>query len=981
MTYRVDVALNPGQTDGRAPHLLSQIADLGITGVEGVEIQALYFLRGERLDDASVARLVVTLLLDPVIEQASWHRAEGSSVGTGAGNAGAGFRVEVAWLPGVTDSAAENLREATRRIGIALEEAATGTVYRFVGCPPEQERIRIAERLLANPVVQRYAIDTPVPAPFLTTPPAPRGVETVPLCELDDPGLEALSRERRLALDQDEMAVIRAHFRRLGREPTDLELEMLAQTWSEHCVHKTFRATIELCENGGAPQEIKSLLATYIRGATEAVNKPWVRSAFVDNAGIVAFDDAYDLAFKVETHNHPSALEPFGGANTGVGGVVRDVIGVSARPIATTDVLCFGPLDSSFDQLPEGVTHPRRIAAGVIAGIEDYGNKMGIPTVNGAILYRPGYTANPLVFCGCLGILPRGSHPRAPQVDDLVVLLGGRTGRDGLRGATFSSMEMDTETSQIAGSAVQIGHPINEKKTLEAILLARDQRLYTAITDCGAGGLSSAVGEMAEVLGAEVQLERVPLKYPGLAPWEIWLSEAQERMVLAVPGQSWPTLDEICRGLDVEATVLGRFTGDGRIHVHYAEQTVGEIETEFLHHGLARRRMVAVWDSPLPEDEPAAPAGDLGAVLLDLLASPDIRSKEDVVRQYDHEVQGGTVVKPFVGATGHGPGDAVVLSPLDCARSDTEYTGPGVALAVGINPSYGAIDPYAMAWAAVDEAMRNLVAVGANPDRVALLDNFCWGNPSLPDRLGALARCARGCHDAAIAFGAPFVSGKDSLNNEYTGEDGAKHAIPGTILISALGVVDDLRRTVTMDLKNAGDLIYVIGITDDELGGSAFLAQQGRRGNRAPAPRPHGLALCRGLHQAIQLELIRACHDCSEGGLAVALAEMAVAGGLGLDATLASAPHTAAAAPDHVIAFAESLSRFVVEVAPDKGERFEDLMAARQVELGRSQPLWARIGTVSAQPRMRLSGSAGEPIIDIAVLALERAFCGVEPVT
>ena len=336
-------------------------------------------------------------------------------------------------------------------------------------------------------------------------------------------------------------------------------------------------------------------MKTYIRAATEKVNKPWVRSAFVDNAGIVQFDDQYDLAFKVETHNHPSALEPFGGANTGVGGVVRDVIGVSARPIANTDVLCFGPQDLPFEALPAGVLHPRRIASGVIAGIEDYGNKMGIPTVNGAFFYDPGYTANPLVFCGCLGILPHGSHRTTPQAGDLAVVLGGRTGRDGLRGATFSSMEMDHQTGEIAGSAVQIGHPIHEKQVLEAVLLARDEQLYTAITDCGAGGLSSAVGEMGKDLGATVHLERVPLKYPGLRPWEIWLSEAQERMVLAVPPDNWPRLQALCADLDVEATALGTFTGDGRLRIYYGEQLVGNLDAEFLHDGIPRRYLKAEW--------------------------------------------------------------------------------------------------------------------------------------------------------------------------------------------------------------------------------------------------------------------------------------------------------------------------------------------------------------------------------------------------
>ncbi|MFQ5421948.1 MAG: AIR synthase-related protein, partial [Anaerolineae bacterium] len=580
--------------------------------------------------------------------------------------------------------------------------------------------------------------------------------------------------------------------------------------------------------------------------------------------------------FKVETHNHPSALEPFGGANTGVGGVVRDVLGVSARPIANTDVLCFGPPDLPAGQLPEGVLHPARVADGVVAGIEDYGNKMGIPTVNGAMVYHSDYTANPLVYCGCLGILPRDSHPTEPQVDDLIVAIGGRTGRDGLRGATFSSMEMDVETGEIAGTAVQIGHPIMEKQALEVILRARDEQLYTAVTDCGAGGFSSAVGEMAEKLGARVQLQAVKLKYPGLRPWEIWLSEAQERMVLAVPPHNWPRLQAICAGQTVEATQLGVFTGDGRLHISYGDQLVGDLAMDFLHDGLPPRRLKAHWSGGATEQRGRGAGGHSphlptspSQMLLALLRHPDIRSKEDVIRRYDHEVQGGTAVKPLTGQHNHGPSDAAVLVPQNCQWSMVNRQLPmkGVALANGIRPNYTTLDPYRMAWAAVDEAFRNVTAVGADPDQVSLLDNFCWGNPNLPDRLGELVRCAQGCYDAAVAYNAPFISGKDSLNNEYTGGDGRKHAIPGTLLISALGIVPDINQTVTMDWKQAGNHLYIIGDTWAELGGSHF--QQGGgavqpQHNAAPRPVPNVLDRMRALHQAIRAGLVQACHDLSE---------------------------------------------------------------------------------------------------------------------
>ena len=576
---------------------------------------------------------------------------------------------------------------------------------------------------------------------------------------------------------------------------------------------------------------------------------------------------------------------------------------------------------------------------------------MGIPTVNGAVLYDPGYTANPLVFCGCLGVLPTGSHPTQPQVGDRIVVLGGRTGRDGLRGATFSSMESDHTTSELSGSAVQIGHPIHEKQVLEVIMVARNEGLYNAITDCGAGGLSSSVGEMAEELGAVVHLDRVPLKYPGLAPWEIWLSEAQERMVIAVPPNHVPRVREIASGLDVEMTVLGEFTGDGWLRILYDGSAVGEIDCEFLHNGLPRLRLQAEW-TPL---SPAAPTNvvlaDPAVALLEMLADPNIRSKEHIVRRYDHEVQGGTVAKPFTGPEQLGPMDAAVVAPLPVHRRGG--TVPGAALAVGVNPAYGQIDPYRMAWAAVDEAVRNVVAVGADPSRVSILDNFSWGNPRLPDRLGALVRCTQGCYDAAIAYGTPFISGKDSLNNEYTGADGRKHTIPGTLVISAVGIVPDVTRTVSTDLKRPGNAVYLLGVTGDHLGGSALAAQAGDVGGNAPAPVPDAIELYHSLHRAIGMGLVAACHDVSEGGIAVAAAEMAIGGGRGIEIELRAVPITGSL-DDATVAFSESLGRLIVEVTPDNQAAFESELGAHSA---------VRVGSVRSDGTVRLVGRDGSPFV------------------
>ncbi len=967
MEYRIEVFWRADLPDGRAVDLLHQVAHLGLTAVHEVTVSDLYFLRGD-LAPVELERVAEELLADPVVEAYRWGPAN-EPLGQ------AGLVVEVGYHPGVTDPVADNLLRRAHLLGIrSLEATSTGTRYTFSGDLSAADLQRVAGELLCNDVVQSYALG-PLRPSFVPRAEPRAEVEVIPLRDAGDEELARMSVERVLFLSLPEMCTIRDEFRRLGRDPTDVELETLAQTWSEHCQHKTFKATIEYTCRGGLPrctpegvipsvpeETIDGLLRSYIRAATDRLARPWVRSAFVDNAGIVDFDDDWEVSFKVETHNHPSALEPFGGANTGVGGVIRDVIGVSARPIANTDVLCFGPADLPAGELPGGSLHPRRIARGVIAGVEDYGNKMGIPTVSGAILYDRGYTANPLVYCGCVGIAPKGCHRRDPQPGDLCVALGGRTGRDGLHGATFSSAELTHETGQTVGSVVQIGDPITEKAVLEAVMQARDEGLYTAITDCGAGGFASAAGETGREVGVEVELQGVPLKYPGLKPWEIWLSEAQERMVLAVPPENLSRLGHICSGLDVEVTVIGRFTGDGRLRVHYGGRVVADLDMGFLHDGWTRQTMRAQWVAPvLPEPE-IAPRAGLTQVLLDMLAHADIASKEAVIRRYDHEVQGATWIKPLVGPAGDGPGDAAVLRPL-CTDG-----WRGLALGVGICPHYGRVDPYAMAWAAVDEALRNVTCVGADPDRVALLDNFCWGNPALPDRLGALVRAAQGCHDAALAYGAPFISGKDSLNNEYVDPQGDKVAIPPTLLISSLGIVPDVRNAVTMDLKRAGDLLYIAGETRAELGASLYHRLHGAPGSAVPTPVPGAIETMRALHRAMQAGLVRACHDLSEGGLGVGAAEMALAGRLGLELDLAPLPRADLVTRDDVALFAESNARFLVEVAPGDAAAFEEALGERH---------WACLGRVVEEAGLLVRGLQGSVVVDCALADLVRAWQGI----
>ncbi|NTV63178.1 MAG: phosphoribosylformylglycinamidine synthase subunit PurL, partial [Oscillochloris sp.] len=838
----------------------------------------------------------------------------------------------------------------------------------------------------------------------LVAPPTPASpvIARVPLRQADDEELLRISRAGVLALDLSEMRAVRDYFAQLGRDPSDGELETIAQTWSEHCSHKTFKAKVRyrVIENdelrivkADEPDsdlypayhllqrnvDIDSLIKTFLIAATDRVIRgdpdqaqcsmlnaqcsipgdSWVLSAFVDNAGIIAFGEAHEVSFKVETHNHPSALEPFGGANTGVGGVIRDVLGVSAQPIANTDILCFGP---PAGDAPAGVLAPQRIASGVVAGVRDYGNKLGIPTVNGAVLFDPGYTANPLVYCGTLGIAPRGANPHHIRPGDTVVVLGGRTGRDGIHGATFSSIELTHSTAAEVGSAVQIGDPITEKKLLDVLLQARDRRLYSGITDCGAGGLSSAVGEIGAETGVAVDLEQVPLKYPGLQPWEVWLSEAQERMVLAVPSANLAEFLALCAGEDVEACAIGHFSDDKHLRVSHAGQTLVDIDMAFLHDGRPQRVLEAIWEGEGSADHdvplPVAPE----ELLLRLLAHPNIASKERIIRSYDHEVGGGTVVKPLVGAQCDGPGDAAVIQPL---ASSLE----GLALGCGLNPRYGQIDPYWMTLAAVDEALRNVVAVGGDPGRTAILDNFCWGDPKQPDRMAGLVRAAAGCYDAAVAFGTPFISGKDSLNNEYRDAAGQRVAIPPTLLISALARVPDVRRCVTMDLKAAGNQLYLVGATRDELAGSHLEAVGA---SSAPSDLPRvNLAAARDtfarLHAAISAGAVRACHDLSEGGLAVAAAEMAIAGRLGIDLDLAP---IGGALSQLARLFSESPSRFLVEVAPAQAPAFEAQLAGT--------PL-AYLGQVTAEPLVRLREGA-ETVIALGIAELKAAWqSGLDP--
>ena len=939
---------------------MAAAAELGVVGLRGCRRWTVYHLDGH-LTGNDIERLCREVLVDPVTD----HAVVGPP-------AAAPHVVEVAPVAGVTDPAARELERAAATLGLGPLRAATARRYELSGDLDDADVTVLTRRLLANPTIERSGRGELAPA-FSPVASAGLAVAAVRLAGLSDDELADLSRRRLLSLDTGEMRAIQAHFASMGRDPTDAELETLAQTWSEHCAHKTFKARIRLTHTrAGGQTEVSDhdgLLAA-LRRATDELDVAWLRSVFVDNAGIIAFDDRLDLAVKVETHNHPSALEPFGGANTGVGGVVRDILGVSARPIACTDVLCFGPADLDDDDLPAGVLHPRRIRDGVVAGIGDYGNKLGLPTVNGAVIYDRGYVANPLVFCGAVGLLPSGSHPTEPRPGDRIVVIGGRTGRDGIHGATFSSAGLDAAVAERAGSAVQIGDPITEKGCIEVVERARDIGLYNAITDCGAGGLSSAVGEMGADLGAVVDLAEAPLKYPGLQPWEIWVSEAQERMVLAVPGPNVQRLQRLCDEWNVEMSDIGSFSSDRRLVVRHGHLEVIDLPMSLLHDGLPRRNTVATHRDPaVSAGRPGALDGiDPAELLLGLLSHPNVCSREPLVRTYDHEVQGGTVVRPLVGPGADGPGDAAVLKPLGTWSHDM-----AVALAVGIAPRLTALDPWAMALHAIDEAFRNLVAVGADPGRVALLDNFCWGDPGLPDRLGSLVRAVQGCVEGARRYRAPFVSGKDSLYNEFEGV-----AVPGTLLISAVGVVADLNRAVTSALGGAGRDLWLVGRGSPRLGGSLAAEMLGIGDTRVPAPVDDPLSRYRALHALIAGGHVSAAHDVSDGGVAAALAEMAIGGGLGLRATIpcdADGEEAEESCGPVAALVNEAPGRLLLESPAEERDTVETTLG----DFGR------RIGTVTGTDRIEIraggsrNGATGSQAADmtLTVEAARRAFgCG-----
>ena len=975
MINRIVIGFKGGIRDALGERTRKKIHEqLGIDAEEVATID-VYTIEGN-LSDAELRAAAEGPLSDPLIQHYDIDRPLARDFS---------WLIEVGFRPGVTDNVGKTARDA---IALMLEGKGgepqgvyTSRQYLIRGACTKEEAERIASGLLANSLIQRYEIIdgrtwdsvkgvTPT-VPHVHIEEEPR-VEELELNVSEDE-LQEISSTRVLALTTEEMKIIRDHLsdgtvieerKKVGLSHliTDVELEALAQTWSEHCKHKIFNSTIDYENESGETEVIESLFSTYIKGSTRKIRealgrKDWCRSVFVDNAGVIQFNDEYNLVFKVETHNSPSALDPYGGALTGIVGVNRDPFGTGrgAKLIFNTDVFCFA--NPFYDRpLPARILHPRRIFEGVREGVEHGGNKSGIPTVNGCIVFDDRYLGKPLVYCGTGGIMPaeidgEPSHTKTILPGDVIVMVGGRIGKDGIHGATFSSEELH-EGSPV--TAVQIGDPITQKKMTDFLLIARDRGYYRAITDNGAGGLSSSVGEMATLCGGcDMDLARAPLKYAGLQPWEILISEAQERMSLALKPEKLDAFLKLAKRMDVEATVLGTFTDSGKYHIRYGERTVAYLDMHFLHEGLPPMKLSAVWRPPVHEEPDFPEPAEMGAALKAMLSRLNICSKESVVRQYDHEVQGGSVIKPLVGAVNDGPGDAAVIRPV-------LESFEGIVVANGICPRYSDIDTYHMAACAIDEAVRNAIAVGGSLDRMAGIDNFCWCDPveseKTPDgryKLAQLVRANQALYEYTTLFGVPCISGKDSMKNDYI-IGNTKISIPPTLLFSVMGKIDDVRKAVTMDAKRPGDRVYVLGATRAELGGSEWFSLHGATGNTVPRVRgAEAKSRYQALSRAIADGLVASCHDCSDGGLGIALAETAFSGGLGMTVDLAKAPVEDVDRNDFIL-FSETPSRFVVTVRPELKDAFENVMAGT---------VCAEIGCVTDDGLLLVQGREGEELI------------------
>ena len=936
---------------------------------------------------------ISAMLLNPVTEKP----IIGSKLPDAPGEGIALHAIEVGYLPGVTDNVSHTVKEGI--IDLFGKEFAPGEgVYTsqvtLIEGNLSPEEIKIIKNSMANPLIQRistfdykeleslHGFPTIVPKVKLNKEPSADLVDILnatdeELAVIGKKGIANADSTRRgpLALDITYMKTIQNYFQKEKRNPTDIELESIAQTWSEHCKHTIFADPIDDIKDG--------LYKTFIKSATNTIRKrrgkkDFCVSVFTDNAGGIKFDKDYIVTHKVETHNSPSALDPFGGSITGIVGVNRDAIGfgLGAKPIFNIYGFCFAdPSDTTplykGENFTQKMLSSRQNMDGVIEGVNVGGNCSGIPTPQGFLFFDERYRGKPLVFVGTGGLIPvesceRDSCQKKAEPGDYIVMVGGRVGKDGIHGATFSSEAMDSGSP---ATAVQIGDPITQKKLSDAIVKeARDMGLYNSITDNGAGGLSCSVAEMArECGGCHVYLNTVPLKYPGLEPWEIWISESQERMTLSVPKDKWNEFSELMENRGVEATVIGEFTDSGRCVVEYNNANVVDLNMEFLHDGLPQRPIKTKEIHPVHEEPEIPLQDDWTETLHDMLKRPNIASFEFISQQYDHEVQGGSVLKPLQGA-GRVNGDATVIRPR-------LNSNKGVVLSQGINPTYSDIDTYHMAACAIDTAIRNAVAAGADLQHLALLDNFCWCSSDEPERLFQLKEAARACYDYSVEYGTPFISGKDSMFNDFKGynEKGekVKISVPPTLLVSSISVIDDAAKSVSLDAKCKGDLVYILGTNMEELGGSEYLAMAGEKqkgkpyiGNNVPKVDAHeNMCTYDALSQAIDAGVVASAQSVHRGGVGIALAKTAMGGRLGMEISLAEA--NGVASRDDYALFSESQGRLVVTVAPQYRGKFEEIMHGTSI---------AEVGTVRGDSRFIITGTHGKEIVDTSVDSLLKSY-------
>ena len=982
---RTEVYYRDNAIDGRSRKVLAALKQNIDSRIADVAMADVYLTK----DIQGLTPELASFLFADAVAQ---RTAVDSPVAEGNLLPGWKYIVEVTYRPGVTNPTAITARKSVETaLGrkLAQDEMIQTAVQYLIESPElSDDQIAAMQKSFYNPLVQQAefikreewgAKKLPDFYPYKVVS-SDVTIKNFDLASMDDNALEKLSEERLLALNLNEMKSLQKYFtsqetiavrKKAGMgNATDVELEMIGQTWSEHCKHKIFSADIDYEDaEAGTSEHIKSLYASYIKKTTKDLwdKKPFLRSVFSDNSGVVEFDKDNLVCFKVETHNSPSALDPYGGAITGIVGVNRDIIGTGkgARPFFNTDFLCFGNPDTPDEDIPSGLLHPKAVMSGVHHGIIDGGNQSGIPTVAGGFLFDDSYTGKPLVFRGTGGIMPaamagEGTWIKHINPGDKAVMIGGRIGKDGIHGATFSSLVLD-EASPV--SAVQIGDPITQKKMSDFLMEARDLGLYQGITDNGAGGLSSSLGEMAEYSnGVVIDLDKCPLKYQGLAPWEILVSESQERMSLAVEEKNLKAFLDLAAKRDVEATVVGEFNDSGYISILGGGRLAGYLSMEFLHKGLPSMHLKAVWKRPAAP-EMKIEKEDPKELLIKILGDPNVSSRETLVRQYDHEVGAVSVVKPFVGKASDAPSDGAVLKPVYGSNK-------GVTVTHGICPRVGDWDTYNMAQCAVDEAFRSHIALGGDPESASVLDNFCWPDPvksaKTPDgeyKLAQLVRTCKGVNRICLDYGLPLISGKDSMKNDAS-MNGKKVSVRPTLLISLMGMIKDTKKAMTSDFKNAGDYIYILGTTTGAMGGSTYEKIKGYSLGASPSVDTRGAfkMYCQ-LASAIEQDLVASCHDMSDGGLAVALAESALGGMCGCDVDISSIPG-AAGLDDIRTLFAESPSRFVVSVKKENAAKFEELMAGSP---------FARAGQTNSSDKV-IFKNKGNTVLSITCAEIETAW-------